>query len=91
MMGPMPALAPLMFPIEIVSHFSRIISLAFRLFGSIKGDDMFLLVLLMLVPWFVPLSGFFFLFAFGILQAFIFMILTYVYISGSVMMSEEEH
>jgi len=91
MMGPVPALAPLMFPIEIISHISRRVSLAFRLFGSIKGDDMFLMVLLMLVPWIAPLPGFFFLFAFGILQAFIFMILTYVYIAGSVMMAEEDH
>jgi len=90
-MGPMPILAPLMFPIEIISHISRIISLSFRLFGSIRGDDMFLMVLLMLVPWLVPLSGFFLLFAFGILQAFIFSILTYVYIAGSVMMAEEDH
>jgi F-type H+-transporting ATPase subunit a len=90
MMGPVPVLAPLMLPIEIVSHLSRIVSLAFRLFGSIKGDDMFTLVLLMLVPWIAPLPGFFFLFAFGILQAFIFMMLTYVYIAGSIMM-EEDH
>ena len=91
MTGPVAILAPLMFPIEIISHFSRIVSLAFRLFGSIKGDDMFTMVLLMLVPWIAPLPGFFFLFAFGILQAFIFMILTYVYIAGSVMMAEEDH
>ena len=90
-MGPMPILAPLMFPIEIISHFSRIISLSFRLFGSIRGDDMFLMVLLMLVPWLLPLPGFFLLTAFGFLQAFIFSILTYVYIAGSVMMHEEEH
>ncbi len=90
-MGPMPILAPLMFPIEIISHISRIISLSFRLFGSIRGDDMFLMVLLMLVPWLLPLPGFFLLTAFGLLQAFIFSILTYVYIAGSVMMAEEEH
>ena len=90
-MGPMPILAPLMFPIEIVSHFSRIISLSFRLFGSIRGDDMFLMVLLMLVPWLLPLPGFFLLTAFAFLQAFIFSILSYVYIAGSVMMAEEEH
>ena len=90
-MGPMPVLAPLMFPIEIISHISRIISLSFRLFGSIRGDDMFLMVLLMLVPWLLPLPGFFLLTAFGVLQAFIFSILTYVYIAGSVMMAEEEH
>ncbi len=90
-MGPMPALAPLMFPIEIISHLSRIVSLSFRLFGSIRGDDMFLMVLLMLVPWILPLPGFFMLTAFGFLQAFIFSILTYVYIAGSIMMEHEEH
>ena len=90
-MGPMPILAPLMFPIEIISHISRIISLSFRLFGSIRGDDMFLMVLLMLVPWLLPLPGFFLLTAFGFLQEFIFSILTYVYIAGSVMMEHEEH
>ena len=90
-MGPMPVLAPLMFPIEIISHISRIISLSFRLFGSIRGDDMFLMVLLMLVPWIVPLPGFFLLTAFGFLQAFIFSILSYVYIAGSIMMEEEHH
>ncbi len=90
-MGPVPALAPLMFPIEIISHFSRIISLSFRLFGSVKGDDMFLMVLLMLVPWILPLPGFFLLTAFGFLQSFIFMILTYVYIAGSIMLHEEDH
>lgn len=91
MMGPVPALAPLMFPIELISHISRIVSLSFRLFGGIRGDEMFVMVLLMLVPWIAPLPGFFLLFAFGILQAFIFMILTYVYIAGSVMLAEEDH
>lgn len=90
-MGPMPILAPLMFPIEIISHLSRIVSLSFRLFGSIRGDDMFLMVLLMLVPWILPLPGFFMLTAFGLLQAFIFSILTYVYIAGSIMMEHDDH
>jgi F-type H+-transporting ATPase subunit a len=37
------------------------------------------------------MAGFFMLAAFGFLQAFIFAILTYVYIAGSVMMAEEDH
>jgi F-type H+-transporting ATPase subunit a len=88
--GPVKLLAPLMFPIEIISHISRIVSLSFRLFGSIKGDDMFLMVLLMLVPWLIPTVGSFALFAFGILQAFIFMMLTFVYLSSAIAM-EENH
>ncbi len=87
--GPVKWLAPLMFPIEIVSHISRIISLSFRLFGNIKGDDLFLWVLLMLAPWIVPLPAFLLLAFSAILQAFIFMILTYVYLAGAVLLEEE--
>lgn len=88
-MGPMKALAPLMLPIEIISHISRIVSLSFRLFGNIKGDDMFLLVMLMLAPWVAPLPAFAILTLMAFLQAFVFMILTYVYIAGAIM--DEEH
>ncbi len=88
-MGPVKVLAPLMFPIEIVSHLSRIISLSFRLFGNIKGDDLFLWVLLMLVPWFAPLPAYVLLTFFGVLQTFIFMILTYVYLAGAVAIDED--
>lgn len=88
-MGPVKILAPLMLPVEIISHFSRIISLSFRLFGNIKGDDMFLLVMLMLAPWLAPLPAFAILTLMAFLQAFVFMILTYVYIAGAIL--EEEH
>ncbi len=88
--GPVPILAPLMFPIEIVSHISRIISLSFRLFGNIKGDDLFLWVLLMLVPYLVPLPAYLLLTFSALLQTFVFMILAYVYLAGTVLM-EEEH
>ena len=89
-MGPVWWLAWLMFPVEIVSHFSRVVSLSFRLFGNIKGDDMFLAVILMLVPWVLPLIPFALLTFGAFLQAFIFMMLTYVYIGGAVVV-EEHH
>jgi F-type H+-transporting ATPase subunit a len=87
--GPVKWLAPLMFPVEILSHFSRIISLAFRLFGNIKGDDLFLIVLLMLAPYVFPLAGFALLTFSAFLQAFVFMVLTYVYLYGAVTGQEE--
>lgn len=90
-MGPVKWLSPLMFPIEVISHFSRIISLSFRLFGNIKGDDMFLLVMLMLAPWIVPIVPFAILLFMGALQAFVFMILTYVYLAGAVLIQEQDH
>ncbi len=87
--GPVKWLSPLIFPVEILSNFSRIISLAFRLFGNIKGDDLFLLVLLMLAPWVFPLAGFALMTFSAVLQAFIFMVLTYVYLYGAVSGHEE--
>ena len=88
-MGPVWWLAWLMFPIEIVSHISRIISLSFRLFGNVKGDDMFLMVMLMLAPWLLPMIPFALLSFMALLQAFIFMMLTYVYLGGAVTLHEE--
>lgn len=89
-MGPVKILAPLMFPIEIVSHISRIISLSFRLFGNIKGDDLFLWVLLMLVPFVAPLPAYILLTFSALLQTFVFMILIYVYLAGAVAI-EDDH
>ena len=78
-----------MFPIEIVSHFSRLVSLSFRLFGNVKGDDMFLMVILMLAPWFLPMIPFALLTFMALLQAFIFMMLTTVYIGSAI--AVEDH
>ncbi len=88
-LGPVWWLAWLMFPIEIVSHISRIISLSFRLFGNVKGDDMFLMVILMLAPWLLPMIPFALLSFMALLQAFIFMMLTYVYLGGAVLIHDD--
>lgn len=88
-MGPVWWLYWLMFPIEIVSHISRIISLSFRLFGNVKGDDMFLMVLLMLAPWLLPMIPFALLSFMALLQAFIFMMLTYVYLGGAIQIHDD--
>jgi F-type H+-transporting ATPase subunit a len=88
-LGPVWWLYWLMFPIEIVSHFSRLVSLSFRLFGNVKGDDMFLMVILMLAPWLLPMIPFALLTFMAFLQAFIFMMLTTVYLGSAV--AVEEH
>ncbi|NKQ41181.1 MAG: F0F1 ATP synthase subunit A [Sulfurovum sp.] len=79
----------LMYPIEFVSHLSRIISLSFRLFGNIKGDDLFLWVILMLAPWIFPMAPLVLLTFMAFLQTFVFMILTYVYLAGAIAYDEE--
>jgi F-type H+-transporting ATPase subunit a len=87
-MGPMPALVPLMLPIEIISHFARVMSLTFRLFGNMVAKHKLLLVLALLSPYIapVPILGLGLLVAF--VQAGVFTLLTMLYISGSI---EEAH
>jgi len=87
-MGPVIWLAPLMVPIEIVSHLSRPLSLSFRLFGNIKGGDLVLIILLLLVPMLVPLPIMALkLFAY-LVQTLVFVLLAMMYIAGA---EEEAH
>lgn len=87
--GPVAILAPLMFPIEIIGNFARILSLSMRLFGNIFGEHtatgIFMGLVPLVVPW--PMMG---LGLFGaVLQTFVFILLTMVYISGAT--ATEEH
>jgi F-type H+-transporting ATPase subunit a len=86
--GPIWWLSPLMFPIEIVSHLGRPLSLSVRLFANIFAGDLILLIFFGLVPFGVPMI-FLGLHTFvSFLQAYIFMLLTLVYLGGAV---AEEH
>jgi F-type H+-transporting ATPase subunit a len=75
---------PIMFPIEIISHFSRILSLSLRLFGNIFGEELVIIILASLVPFIVPLPMMFLGLLTATLQALIFAILTMVYLGGAV-------
>jgi F-type H+-transporting ATPase subunit a len=83
-MGPLWALAPLMLPIELISHFARVMSLTFRLFGNMVAKHKLLLVLALLAPYLapVPILGLGLLVSF--VQALVFTLLTMLYLSGSV-------
>lgn len=87
-LGPFLLLAPLMLPIELVSHLVRPASLGLRLFGNMTGDHAVLGIFLDLVPIGVPVI-FYFLGAFvSFIQAFVFTLLTMLYIS---MATAHEH
>jgi F-type H+-transporting ATPase subunit a len=87
-MGPVWWLTPLMMPIEIISHFSRPLSLTVRLFGNIMGEDIVLGVVLLLVPLLVPLPVFALMIFTSVIQTLVFMLLAMMYISGAL---EEGH
>ena len=77
--GPMPLLAPLMLPIEIVSHCVRPLSLSIRLFGNMTGDHKVVLIFtsIMAVGLPIPFMGLGILVS--VLQAFVFVLLSAIY------------
>ncbi len=81
--GPMWWLAPLMIPIEIISHLARMLSLTIRLFANMYAGDMVTLVFFSLIPIGVPVI-FLLLQSVSLLQAYIFVLLTTVYLAGAV-------
>jgi F-type H+-transporting ATPase subunit a len=86
--GPMWPLAPLMFPIEIISNLSRPLSLTIRLYANMFAGERVTMAFMGLIPLLVPLPflGLHIFVAF--LQAYIFMLLTMIYVSGAL---PEEH
>jgi F-type H+-transporting ATPase subunit a len=82
--GPMPALAPLMVPIELISHLARVLSLTVRLYANMFAGDMVTLVFISLVPIGVPIVFLGLHMFVSLLQTYIFVLLTTVYLQGAV-------
>ncbi len=87
-MGPYWWFAPIMFPIEIVSHLARPISLALRLFGNIKAEELTIIVMFLLAPILGSLPIFLLFLLLKTLQAFVFFMLSMMYLKEAF---EEEH
>ncbi|MEX2262188.1 MAG: F0F1 ATP synthase subunit A [Bryobacteraceae bacterium] len=86
--GPMPFLAPLMIPIEIISHLARPLSLTIRLYANMyAGEQVFLAFLGLTYLAFPALFMGLHVFV-SFLQAYVFTLLTMIYVAGAV---AEEH
>jgi F-type H+-transporting ATPase subunit a len=86
--GPLPALAILMVPIELISNFARVMSLTIRLYANMFAGDMVTLAFFSLVPLGLPVVFLGLHIGVSLLQAYIFSLLTLVYLQGAV---AEEH
>ncbi|MBW2465975.1 MAG: F0F1 ATP synthase subunit A [Deltaproteobacteria bacterium] len=83
-LGPIPWLIPLMFPIEVISHLARILSLSIRLFGNIMAKETLLAILFMLAgAYFAPLPILFLGVLVSVVQALVFLLLSIIYFSGA--------
>ena len=74
----------MMLPIELISHFARILSLTVRLYANMFAGEMVTLVFFSLVPIAVPLVFMGLHLGVALIQAYIFMLLTMIYVSQAV-------
>ena len=81
-------LALLMLPIELVSHFARMLSLTVRLWANMFAGDLITLVFFSMIPIGVPILFMGLHIVVALLQAYVFMLLAIIYVSGAV---AEEH
>jgi F-type H+-transporting ATPase subunit a len=82
--GPLWWLAPLMFPIEIISHLARILSLTVRLYANIFAGEQVTMVFLGLTKFGPPVIFMGLHIFVGVVQSYIFMLLAMVYVGGAV-------
>jgi len=77
-------LAALMFPIELVSHMARLLSLTVRLWANIFAGDLVTLVFFSMIPIGIPVIFLSLHIGVAFLQAYVFMLLSIIYVSGAV-------
>src|SRR5436305_15011131 len=77
-------LAPLIIPIEIVSHFARPLSLTIRLYANMVAGEQVYLTFITLTKLIIPVIFIGLHLFVGFLQAYIFMLLAMVYVGGAV-------
>jgi F-type H+-transporting ATPase subunit a len=82
--------APLLLPLEIITEFSRTVALAVRLFGNVISEELVIAVLLSIAGLLVPVPMMMLAMLTGIVQAYIFSVLTVVYLSAAVRVQQSE-
>ncbi len=83
-LGPVWWISWMMFPIEIISHFARILSLTVRLYANMFAGEMVTLVFFSLIPIAIPVVFMSLHLGVALIQAYIFMLLTMIYVSQAV-------
>lgn len=87
-LGPVWWLYPFMLVIELIGHTARVVSLSVRLFGNMFGDHMVLAIFMGITPLLVPVAFMGLGIFVSCVQAFVFTLLSILYISGAL---EEAH
>jgi F-type H+-transporting ATPase subunit a len=81
---------PVMLPLEIVTELSRTLALAIRLFGNVMSEELVIAVLLLIAGLLVPVPIMMLAVLTGVVQAYIFAVLTMVYLGAAVRSRPQE-
>jgi F-type H+-transporting ATPase subunit a len=80
----------ILLPIHVLAEFTRTIALAVRLFGNMLSGDMIAVIMLGIAGFLVPIPFALLHVIIGLIQAFIFGILTLVFIAGGIRTEQKE-
>jgi F-type H+-transporting ATPase subunit a len=83
-LGPIWWISWMMMPIEVISHFARILSLTVRLYANMFAGEMVTLVFFSLIPIAIPIVFMVLHLGVALIQAYIFMLLTMIYVAQAV-------
>lgn len=82
--GPVWWMSPLLFPVEIISHLARMLSLTVRLYANMLASDLLVLISFSLLPLAVPAAFLGLHFLVSLIQAYVFMLLSMIYLTMAV-------
>lgn len=82
--GPVWWIAPLLFPVEIISHLARVMSLTIRLYANMLASDLLTLICFSIFPFVAPTAFLGLHFLVSVIQAYVFMLLSAIYIAMAV-------
>lgn len=88
-LGPVWWMAPFMLPLEIISHLARILSLTVRLYANMFASDLLTMVFFSIIPIGIPIVFLALHFGVALIQAYVFMLLAMIYLSGAASHEEE--
>ena len=83
-LGPVWWISPLLFPIEIISHCARVLSLTVRLYANMFAGDLLTIAFFSLVPIGIPLIFLGLHLGVAVIQAYVFFLLAAIYLSLAV-------
>ncbi|HZB87060.1 MAG TPA: F0F1 ATP synthase subunit A [Terracidiphilus sp.] len=82
--GPVWWISWLLFPVEIISHLARVMSLTIRLYANMLASDLLTLICFSIFPFVAPTAFLALHFLVSLIQAYVFMLLTTIYIGMAV-------